>query len=158
MATASVPDAAPSRCCDLPWGQQLQRRRERPCLCVLPAIPPSSSYSETAYWSHFQSPSLKPRRPCLGFHVKAHASVQISPMWNSGNPLPLPAASLLSLSRYLWDFYCNVLNISYLNCQRLAGPYESVTFKPEHKDLMKGPTLFPLSEEREDPVLHSGVS
>ncbi len=195
VATASVPDAVPSRCWDLAWGQQvrrerlfknwimlalycytdkdsscimslflyssltcdlillllcllqLQRPRERLCLFVLPVIPLSSSYNEmacdsclpVASWRSFtvklRTPSYWNPNTCLGFQVKALLSVKISPVLNSQtppSPMSLPVASLLSYSWCLWDFCCNMFNISCINSQWRTGPNESVRLSTEH--------------------------
>lgn len=64
-------------------------------------------------------------------------------------PMSLPVASLLSYSCCLWDFYCNMFNISCFNSQWRTGPKESVRLSTEHNgSKIKGPFSPLLSRGR----------
>lgn len=219
VATASVPDAAPSKCWDHAWAQQvrrgteeklhqsdilfldrllkfydrcimshhnilllspllvcalssdlvlllfllqLRRPRERLCLFVLPVIPLSSSYNEVAgrfsvLVASRRSFTVRPRGQLQVTETLTHALVfklstsvcqDTSRVEHQEPPISLPVASLLSYSRFLWDFYYNVLNISCFNSQWRTGPYESMRLSTEHNgSKIKGP--FPFAVQRE---------
>ena len=122
---------------------QLQRPRERLCLFVLPVIPPSSSYNDL---SCLPVATVRPASPppsycnpntCLDFHVKAPTCVQ--------NPLtPLAVASFLNYLCCFWDFYCNMLNISF----KELDLYKSTRPATEHYGC-KISVPCPFAEQRE---------
>lgn len=75
-----------------------------------------------------------------GFQIKALLSVCQDTSRVVAPHMPLPVASHLSYSCCLWDFYCNMLNISCFNPQWRTGPLwiNETFYRAKSKD------LFPL--------------